>query len=166
MAWKKPKYSLKEVSQTFNLKDLLGREPTDAEKQRFVSDAVNLIATRTQSGQDINGNEFSSYTKQYANKKGVSRNSVNLTLSERMLRSMTGEPQRKNLVKVFVDGSTEVKKSYNHNVGDTLPKRTFFGLKEEEAREIAQSISETSNRTLGQLLDEIGGLRGELLDQN
>lgn len=163
MAWFKPKYKLNEVSQRFNLKDLLGREPTDREKDLFVENAIQYIQDRTQSGQDINGSSFTSYTKEYAEKKGVSRSDVDLTLMGNMLDSIRKENQRKNLVKVLIDEGDEVLKAYNHNVGDTLPRRTFFGLNEDEAKEIAQNIKQEQRRTIGDLLDEVGGLQGELL---
>lgn len=170
MAFKKPKYSRKEVSQTFNLKDLLGRKPTDQEKKDFVDLALARILERTQSGQQLSGHKFKQYSKEYAKLKGVNRGDVNLTLTQDMLDSMSSENLKSNLVKIKVgDEDIETEKAFNHNIGDTLPKRTFFGLREKEASEIAKSIQEEDiprkgkkrEKTLGEILDEIGGLRGE-----
>lgn len=161
MAWNNPKYKRSEVSQTFNLKELLGREPTDRDRQEFVRKITELMRDRTLGGNDIEGAAFEIYSKDYAKRKGVSRDSVNLTLTGTMLSSIISEPVRKNLVKIKLE-SSQSKKGYNHCVGDTLPKRTFFGVKEEDAREVVQDI--VPAQTIGDLLDLSGGLFGELID--
>lgn len=162
MAWKNPKYKISEVSQTYNLKDLLGREPSDSEKKEFVDRAVQVIVERTQSGKDINGKKFTKYSKEYAKTKGVGRGDVDLTLTQDMLEAMRDKNIKKNLVKIQLgDSDVDTKKSFNHNVGDTLPKRTHFGLLEKEAEKIADQIKPRKTKTVGELLDEAGGLRGE-----
>jgi hypothetical protein len=62
----KPKYSLKEVSQKFNLKKLLGYEPSEKQKELFYELAVDKMVDRTTSGIDIDGKKFKPYTKEYA----------------------------------------------------------------------------------------------------
>ena len=34
----------------------------------------------------------------------------------------------------------QTKKSFNHDTGDTLPRREFFGITEAEAKEIAREV--------------------------
>lgn len=134
----KPKYSLSEVSQEIDLEEILGRTPTDVEARQFIDDAINLIIERTQSGEDINGREFKRYSEDYAKLKGVGRGDVDLTLFGSMLAGIDGEFDRGS-VKLFVE-SDQVPKAYNHNVGETLPKRTFFGLTDREIESIAGGL--------------------------
>jgi hypothetical protein len=123
-----PKYSKREVSQKFNLKELLGYEPTEEQKKLFYELAVDKMVNRTADGKDINGQKFTRYSEKYAKKKGVSRDSVDLILSGDMLSSFEDSRERKNIIKIKVEEGKETLKSYNHNVGDTLPERTYFGF--------------------------------------
>lgn len=134
----KPKYSLNGISQEIDLSEVLGRNPSEVEARQFIDDAINLIIERTQSGEDINGKAFKPYSPEYADKKGVSRNSVDLTLLGDMLAGINGEADGAT-VKLFIDDD-QVPKAYNHLVGDTLPKRTFFGLTKPEIETIAGGL--------------------------
>lgn len=126
-----PKYSKKEVSQKFNLKQLLGYSPSEDQKKLFYDLVVDKIVERSTSGKDINNRKFKKYTAEYADKKGVSRDSVNMVLEGNMLSSFeSSQGLQPNVVKVKMEEGVETLKSYNHNVGDTLPKRQFFGIKE------------------------------------
>lgn len=136
-----PKYSKKEVSQKFNLKKLLGYEPSDYQKELFFELVAERIVERTTSGKDIDGDKFTKYSEKYAAKKGVSVNSVDLILNGDMLQSISPETQ-KNIVKIKIADGVETLKAYNHNVGDTLPERTFFGIKnEDELRRILGKVN-------------------------
>ena len=136
-----PKYTKSEVSQKFNLKKLLGYEPTEDQKQLFYELVVDRIVSRTTDGKDIEGKKFTPYSENYAEKKGVSRNSVDLVLNGDMLNAFEDSIERKNIIKVAVSDGTETLKSYNHNVGDTLPRRTYFGvIKENEINAIRREV--------------------------
>lgn len=156
----KPKYSLSEVSQEIDLTEILGRTPSEVEARQFIDDAINLIIERTQSGEDINGKSFKQYSEDYAKLKGVSRGAVDLTLMGDMLAGINGELDRGN-IKLFIE-EDQVPKAYNHNVGDTLPRRTFFGLTDSEIESIAgglgiANIAETrEDFDIGALLQNIG----------
>ena len=137
-----PKYSKKEVSQKFNLKKLLGYEPSDYQKELFFELVAERIVERTAGGDDIDGDKFEPYTKDYADKKGVARSSVDLILNGDMLQSF--EPDiTKNMVKIKISEGVETLKAYNHCVGDTMPvARTFFGIKnEDELRRILGKVN-------------------------
>lgn len=127
----KPKYSLKEVSQKFNLKKLLGYEPSEKQKELFYELAIDKMVDRTTSGVDIDGKKFKPYTEEYANFKGVTRTSVDLVLEGDMLNGFEESQVSKNVLKIKI-ADEETPKAYNHNVGDTLPKRTFFGFNSEK----------------------------------
>lgn len=156
----KPKYSLSEISQEIDLEEILGRVPSDVEARQFIDDAINLMTERTQSGEDINGRSFKEYSKEYAEQKGVSRGAVDMTLFGDMLAGIDGESDGPS-VKLFMDDS-QVPKAFNHNVGDTLPKRTFFGLTNNEIESIAGSLGIASiagareDFDLGAILQTIG----------
>jgi len=136
-----PKYTKAEVSQKFNLKKILGYDPTEEQKQLFYELVVDRIVTRTTDGKDIEGKKFTKYSEQYAEKKGVSRDSVDLVLNGDMLNSFEESVERKNIIKVAVGEGVETLKSFNHNVGDTLPKRTYFGvIKDSELNSIKREV--------------------------
>lgn len=122
--------------------ELLGRNPSDNELESFATEAINYMIERTQSGHDIKGDKFKAYTEDYADKKGVSRGDVDLTLFGDMLSSIVSDFQGDEVI-IQMAGDLEIKKAYNHNVGDTLPKRTFFGLTRDEAKNIAEKIRGT-----------------------
>lgn len=162
----KPKFSLREIIQEIDLDEVTGRTLSDVEKRIFMDDAINLIIERTQSGVDINGRPFKQYSKDYAKEKGVSRGDVDLTLTSSMLAAISGT-ETGNGVSLFIDDS-EVPKAYNHNVGDTLPKRTFFGLTTKEIEElssglgVANTFEERSQFNIFEALRNIGFI----LDEN
>jgi len=143
MSFKEPKYSKREVSQKFNLKTLLGYEPSEKQKKLFYDLAVAKMANRTMDGNDINGRKFKQYSESYADAKGVSRDSVDLVLKGDMLSSFELSLERKNLVKIKIEEGKETLKAFNSNVGDTLPKRTFFGFKSK--KDLDDVISEVDS---------------------
>lgn len=151
MAVSKIKLSQEKISQKVDLEELLGRVPTPTEREAFIEAAKELIIERTQSNSDINGRSFKDYTEGYARNKGVSQGDVDLTLFGDMLMSIDGSG-RGDTVDLFIEGN-EAKKAYAHMTGykghPTIPQgkytRKFFGLKEDEAENIAQAIKEFDN---------------------
>lgn len=157
------KEELDEVSQKIDLIPYLGRKPTDSEKQAFAEAAIETIKQRTLNNKDVNGNKFEKYSKEYAAKKGVSRSSVDLFLEGDMLDSLNRvkSGERVSEVKIKLKSGLQTKKAYNHQTGDTLPQRRWFGLLENEAKQIVNQIKETreesgaSRLTLKQLREAI-----------
>lgn len=133
--------SLDEMSQEIDLESYLGKKPTKKQAKMFAELAINTIETRTLDGQTINGGKFKKYSKKYADFKGVTQDSVDLFLEGDMLNSLSYEIVD-NKPKISIDGDLQTKKGYNHNVGDTLPKRPWFGLTDSEAKEIADSLKQ------------------------
>lgn len=138
-------YELDRTFQEVDLERLLGRKPTRVERELFVNVAIERIIERTQSGIDINGRAFKKYSEDYAQKKGVDISDVDMTLLGDMLLSIKRFPGRDKLI-FGIDDDKEAKKSYNHNTGDTLPKRTFFGLTKEEQKGIAEAIKNRAEK--------------------
>ena len=137
----KKSQSQKKVSQRYNLKELLGYKPSREQKELFYNLAVDKIVNRTANGKDINNSNFTPYSESYADKKGVSRNAVDLILTGDMLSSFEENQAQPNMVEIKIEGGVDAKKAYNHDVGDTLPKREFFGFnRESDLIEIVQSV--------------------------
>ena len=151
----KKKISKDEMSQEINLKRYLGRNPTDNEKRLFGELAIEKINERTLDGKTIHGGKFKKYSKEYADLKGVTRDSVDLFLEGDMLDSLETS-ESGNRVKIEIGGAdVESKKGYNHHVGDTTKKRPWFGLTTEEARQIANEVKEEKPRESRFTLAEI-----------
>ena len=159
-----PKYSKKEVSQRFNLKELLGYEPNEDQKKLFYELAVDSMAQRTLNGSDIDGRSFKPYSPEYAKSKGVSVNSVDMVLTGEMLSSFEESQSQKNIVKVKIQEGENTLKAYNHNVGDTLPKRQFFGLKDVgQIVKKVDSLKEDTKKERKQKID-LAAIRSALND--
>ena len=131
-----------EMSQEINLKRYLGDDATPEQKQLFAELAIEQINQRTLDGKTIHGGKFKRYSKEYADFKGVSRDSVDLFLEGDMLDSLETQEDG-NKIKITIGGdSVETAKGYNHHVGDTLPKRPWFGLTTDEVRALSDQIKE------------------------
>ena len=70
---------------------------------------------------------FPALAKEYKKfkRKKVKGTKANLRLNEEMLHSMKVEAD-KNSFTIKITDPTEKKKAYNHNTGDTLPRRQFL----------------------------------------
>ena len=136
--------SLSELSQEINLKDYIGRKPTAKEKKLFADLAVDTMINRTLDTNDINGKKFKKYSKEYAELKGVTRSSVDLFLEGDMLENIGRRSSKEKAGSVFIQmkKGLQTKKAYNHNFGDTLPQREFFGVTDMEAKKIAKEIKQ------------------------
>lgn len=142
------KVSLNEISQEINLKDYLGEKPTSEQKKLFAEIAKEVIENRTLDGSDINGKKFKKYTKKYAELKGVSRDSVDLFLVGEMLEGIGRRKSKEKTNTLFLQmkKGLQTKKAFNHDTGDTLAKREFFGITESEAKGIAKEVEKESSK--------------------
>ena len=137
-----------ELKQVLNGQYYLGAGATRAELEAFADAAVDLINNRTLDGTDVyTGVSFTPYSEEYAKKKGVSRNSVDLFLDGDMLDSVDGGVSGRNIELEVGGSSTNKAKAYNHQTGDTLPARTWFGITAAEARAIANEIKSTRTQS-------------------
>jgi len=150
----KRKLTKSEVSQKFNLKELLGYEPSNRQKKLFFDLAVDKMVERTVNGRDIDNRKFKPYTKSYAEFKGVSRGSVDLVLSGDMLNSFEdSQTKQKNIIKIAIEEEQTGKAhgnitgSYGKKSGDKSKARDFFGFKDK--------------KQLSDVLKEVDSLKGE-----
>lgn len=133
------KISLGEMSQTINTNRYLGKNSTAEERILFAELSVEIINERTLDGETIHGGSFKKYDDDYAAKKGVTVDSVDLFANGDMLDSVSESVKGKD-VNIDVVGSLQTKKAYNHHIGDTAKKRPWFGVTTTEARRIGNSI--------------------------
>jgi len=140
--------SLSELSQEINLKDYIGRKPTAKEKQLFAELVVDTIINRTLDTNDINGANFTQYSPEYAEKKGVTVDSVDMFLKGDMLESIGRRSSKEKVGSVFIQmkKGTQTKKAHNHMTKQSkknpLPQREFFGVTDMEAKKIAKEIKQ------------------------
>jgi len=143
------------MSQEINLKRYLGRNPTESEIEAFAEEAIERINIRTLDGETVHGGAFKRYSKAYAEKKGVSQDSVDLFLDGKMLNALNYE-QSDNGVKIVIDDNLETKKGFAHHTGDnSLPKRPWFGITTDEARQIAESVREDDVQDSESLVERV-----------
>ena len=129
----KIKETKSQVSQTINIRKILGRSPTEAEKQSIGQALIDRIIDRTESGKGLNGKNLKSpYSDAYADSLdfkafGKSKNKVNMTLTGDMLASIDILSSTRDTITIGIEGD-EAPKAFNHQTGDTVPKRRFFGV--------------------------------------
>jgi hypothetical protein len=145
----KRKISKSEIFQEFDLEDLLGYAPSKRQKELFADLVIDKMVERTVEGKDINNRKFRRYTKDYAEKKGVTTSSVDLTLTGDMLNSISDKTSGKVKVEIAKD---ETPKAYGHisgMEGHPIIKngkvRDFFGFK--------------SKRQINDVLKEVDGAK-------
>lgn len=152
MGYNKPKLTKEEVSQEFNLRELFKVDfdlPNDL-VQNFAQDAIDKIIERTEKGKAIHGRNLKRpYSKAYKNsdeyKDFGKTGKVNMTLTGRMLDDIDIISEDGNSFKIGFEDRTETEKSFNHNTGDTVPKRPFFGLTKKETQELVRSYKDEIN---------------------
>lgn len=91
---------------------------------------VRQIQNRTtEQGTDRFGEPFIEYSSDYADKKGVSPNDVDLLLTGSMLGSMIVKEATTRSVTIGFRGQKNNNKAHGHDTGGgNLPQRSFLGL--------------------------------------
>jgi hypothetical protein len=135
------------VYQRFNLKEMFGVDVSDSpEVKRAIAQAIiDVILERTENGLAKGGKRSlkAPYSDEYAaslpfKANGKSKGKVNMTLNGDMLGLLDMIDETPNTITIGWVDEKENLKAYNHNVGDTVPKRDFFGLTKGEIKEITQ----------------------------
>lgn len=109
-------------------------------KERIAQRVVETILDRTSKGFDINGSRFpgysDSYKKSLAFKAFNKGRTVNLELTGQMLGTMEVLDTTGSQIELGWSDDLETAKAFNHNIGDTLPRRRFFDISSEEIESI------------------------------
>jgi len=144
-----PVFKKSGVYQKFNLKELFGVVPDAETRAAFGQAVIDRIKERTESGSGIGGAPFKSdsYSDEYADSlefkaHGKSKSDVNMELSGDMMGLMDIIQESTQTVTIGWADEKENLKAFNHNTGDTVPKRPFFGLSAKEVKEIAKDFKE------------------------
>lgn len=141
MAEIKSKNSLDEVSQTINLNDLIGSDISSDEKlvTKIGQAIIDYMDTRVEDGLGLGRKKLKSpYSKGYSQSldfvaAGKSKGHVNMRLSGDMMGAVDILDTNGSEIKIGITGD-QAPKAFNHQTGDTLPKREFFGVTKEEIK--------------------------------
>jgi hypothetical protein len=145
----KPVIKEDDVHQTIELDELFGVDFSgDRALREVIGEAIlEKIRTRTADGKAIGGNKDlkKPYSESYKKSDlfrgfGKSEDVINMSLTGDMLGLMDIVDQDDNSITIGWDDSEQTAKAYNHNVGDTVPKRPFFGLTSAELKELAREL--------------------------
>jgi hypothetical protein len=137
-----------EVSQTIDLEEVYGVDFSSHPGllERFAVAAIDYMLVRTESGRDLHNNRFAPYSKSYKESLAFQAfgksNQVDMKLTANMLGQMGLLEVKGSKFKLGWDDPTENAKAYNHNIGDTLPKREFFGLTRRQIEYVGQEFLE------------------------
>ena len=151
----KPKVTKRVIEQRIDLEEAFGVDFTGKRNLREIigERIIEKIRERTESGTgmtiDDSGrghpSEFKGYSKEYRESpefKAFGKSptgKVNLKLTGDMLELIDIKKQDSNSITIGVD-SDEVLKAYNHQTGDTVPRRPWFGISKGELMEIVQEL--------------------------
>jgi len=154
-----PKISKKKVSQTINLKDEFG---VDFSRKADLREAIgqvilDKIKERTANGEGMKFDSIgrgravklkSPYSKKYAESldfkaAGKSKNKVNMSLTGDMMELMDITKNKGNEITIgWAASDDQDAKASNHLLGDTVPKRPFFGVSKQELKEVKREIKD------------------------
>lgn len=155
------------VFQDLSLSDIFGLDLSSYPDigLAFGQAAIDIMLERTASGVDKNGNAFARYSDSYKDslefKAFGKSNQVNMNLEGNMLSDLDILDFNGNDLKIGFKDTVENNKAYNHNTGDTLPKREFFGLTNDEIEALKLSFQSqvddaVSSASPQQLLNLLG----------
>jgi hypothetical protein len=134
-----------DMSQEIDLSQYIDGDIDAGVKRLFLQLAIEKINDRTLNGKELGGSkDFKPYSPEYAQRKGVSEDSVDLFLEGDMLDSLAGDTGDFNndpTVTIYQDDTLEARKGYNHHVGATTKARPWFGLTDDEVREVASQVN-------------------------
>lgn len=133
------KVSENEISQEIDLEDLTGVNLSQYPllMNEIAQATIDFVKDRAQSGFGLGGQKLKSpYSDAYANSlefqaAGKSKDQVNMTLTGDMLGLLDVLEQTGSIFKYGLPES-QAPKGYNHQVGDTVPKRPWFGVEKKE----------------------------------
>lgn len=142
-----------EVYQSIDLQEFGLEKISKKDLEHIGEIAIDFMKKRIASGVGYNGFDLKSvpYSKDYKESLafkawGKRPSKVNMKLTGDLLELMDVIGTEKSELTIGWDSELQNKKSFNHNYGDTLPKRKFFGLnKKEMAQIIKQFKKETSD---------------------
>jgi len=131
-----------DVSQIINLEDIFGVSFAGEKSLRLAiaQKVIDHIVKRTESGESAFGGSFKPYSQDYKNtadfKLLKSGDNVDMKLTGAMLNDINLLSDSANTIRIGFEDELEKLKAFNHNTGDTVPRRQFFGISEREVKEV------------------------------
>lgn len=147
---KSPKLTKRAIEQEIDLGEIFGIDATDAPalKEAVAQAIIDRMVSRTEDGKAYGGGKLKSpYSKAYQKTRefiaaGKKANDVNMELTGDMLAAIDVISTSGNKIKIGISDELQVLKAYNHNTGDTVPRRPFFGISKDELKDIGFKFSE------------------------
>lgn len=132
--------NLNEFSQTLDIDKLAGAKVSQDKvlARAIVQEVIDYTKKRVDSGKGYNQGQLKSpYSKVYQSSldfiaAGKSANDVNMKLSGDMIGSIDILEENGSKITYGLSDDSQIPKAYNHQVGDTLPKREWFGISDRE----------------------------------
>jgi hypothetical protein len=121
---------------------------------QFAQKAKDIIFIRTFQHKDMNGKQFSPYTKNYAESKGVNVNAVNLYSQEtghHMLNDMAARELSNDASEIYFRSREKADLAYKHMNGIKTKVREFFGINNLELRGLIDSYNDVVQAELKEL---------------
>lgn len=145
---KPPKTTLSKFQQEIDLDEIFGVDLSEDEslKEAIGQKIIDSMLERVGDGRGIGGIKLKApYSKVYTETlefkaAGKSRGRVNMELTGDMLAAVDVISTDGNKIVIGIDDGDQIPKAYNHQVGDTLPKRPFFGFTKAELVKITSSF--------------------------
>ena len=168
MALQKKKLSQDEVSTEIDLKQILGSVSRDRDvREAFFQVALDRMEERLDEGRDVNGKLFAKYSKEYKDSLAFAAfgkdSTVTMQLSGDMRASVSILDQSESKLRIGVTGD-EAPKAFNHQKGDTVPKREWFGWTDKEIKDIAKEFRPVIDQGPSISDAQIANLLDRLLD--
>ena len=154
-----PKATLEKLSQTINLNEVVGSDISGDEKlvTKIGQAIIDYMDTRVEDGLGLGRKKL---------KSPYSKGHVNMRLSGDMMASVDILETIGSKVTIGIEGD-QAPKAFNHQTGDTLPKREFFGVTKDEIKKYildefkdeikAKKVSSASE--INQTISAIRGIR-------
>lgn len=150
---KAPRITLEQIEQEIDLAEFfpgLDFSEERAFKEALGQAIIDHIVERTEKGDGMKISQGGSgkpvrlkapYSDEYADSlefraADKKKNKINMTLTGDMLASVDVIDTKGDLVKIGIEDDDQIPKAYNHNVGDTVPERPWFGISKSELRQI------------------------------
>lgn len=132
------------VAQTFDLEEITGIDMSNRPDLAvaIAQEMLDFMVNRVESGRGFDGRSIRSggYSEEYRDSLEFAAfdktNRVNMTLTGDMLADMDILNLSGNQLEIGFVNETQRLKAFNHNTGDTVPERRFFGLSPRETREV------------------------------
>ncbi len=166
------KLSESEVSQTIDLKEVFGVSLTgnEALKQVIGQALIDRIIQRTESNKSVTGGQLKKYSKEYIESDDFkafdkSAGDVNMKLTGDMLSTLDIVDSSGSKIKLGWDDATQNAKAYNHNVGDTVPKRAFFGVTKQDLESVRKEFASDVKQSSNKLQSELDQIRTAIINR-